>query len=252
MHRFGLSDIMDGMAQEELISISEAASILGVSIDTLRRWDESGRLTSIKSEGGHRKYYRSQLELYLNNLFGLAKNWVLRDTAEVLSKFYYSNSATFQTELIKMQDLLGSTDGLASIFPLIVAVAGEIGNNSLDHNLGNWPDTPGIFFAYDVHKKNVVLADRGLGVLSTLKRVRPELNTNKEALRVAFTEIVSGRAPESRGNGLKFVRKIVAENPIGLLFQSGNAELILTKDSDILEIKSSSEPFRGCLALVTF
>lgn len=239
------------MVQEELISISEAASILGISIDTLRRWDQSGKLVPIKSEGGHRKYYRSQVELYLNNLFGLAKDWVLKDP-EIPSKFYCSNSAVFQTELVRMQDLLGEVKELAPIFPLVVAVAGEIGNNSFDHNLGNWPDIPGTFFAYDIYKRSIVLADRGLGILTTLKRVKPELDSDTEALRVAFTEILSGRAPESRGNGLKFVRKIVAENPIGLLFQTGNAELILTKDSNTLDMRFSPEPFRGCLALVTF
>jgi len=35
----------------------------------------------------------------------------------------------------------------------------------------------------------------------------PELSTDEEAVRTAFTKVVSGRAPESRGNGLKFVRK---------------------------------------------
>ena len=37
-----------------------------------------------------------------------------------------------------------------NIVPLIVAVAGEIGNNSFDHNLGKWPDSPGVFFGFDV------------------------------------------------------------------------------------------------------
>ncbi len=240
------------MSEQELITISEAAEILGVSIDTLRRWDKSGKLSPVKtSEAGYRLYSRIQTELFLNDLFSLAKDWLLRD-AEIPSKFYCSNSAVFQTRLIRMQDLLAGVKELAAIFPLIVAVAGEIGNNSFDHNLGNWPDTPGIFFAYDIHKKSIVLADRGLGILTTLKRVKPELNDDEKALRVAFTEILSGRAPENRGNGLKFVRKIVLENPIGLLFQTGNAELILKKDSDALDIKNSMEPFRGCLALITF
>ena len=239
------------MIQEELISISKAANVLGVSIDTLRRWDQSGKLASTKSEGGHRKYYRSQIELYLNDLFGLAKEWASKGT-EIPSMFYCSNSAVFQTRLTKMQDFLVNVKELAPLFPLVVAIAGEIGNNSFDHNLGNWPDVAGIFFAYDIHKRNIVLADRGLGILATLKRVKPELNTDEEALRVAFTEIVSGRAPENRGNGLKFVRKIVAENPINLLFLTGNAKLTLTKDSNGLDIEVSPEPFRGCLAVISF
>lgn len=237
---------------EALITISEAAEILGVSIDTLRRWDKSGKLSPAKiSESGYRLYYRSQIELFLDDLFGLANDWVLKNT-ELLPQFYCSNSAVFQTRLIQMQDLLMSMAQLNSIFPLIVAVAGEIGNNSFDHNLGNWPDTPGIFFGYDMNKRNVVLADRGLGIFTTLKRVKSDLKTDRQALEVAFTEIISGRAPESRGNGLKFVRKIVSENPIGLTFRTGDAELILPKESSELNIRPSPEPFRGCLAFLTF
>jgi len=240
------------MIEKELITISEAAEILGVSVDTLRRWNKSGKLNPIKtSEAGYRLYDRLQIELFLNDLLGLAKDWVLRST-EISSKFYCLNSAVFQTKLTQMQDLLMGVVELSSIFPLLVAMAGEIGNNSYDHNIGNWPDTPGIFFAYDIHKRTIVLADRGLGILATLKRVKPELNTDEEALRVAFTEILSGRSPESRGNGLKFVRKIVSENPISLLFQTGDAELTLAKDTDVLNIRTSPESFRGCLALISF
>lgn len=237
---------------EELITISEAAEMLGVSIDTLRRWDKSGKLSPAKtSEAGYRLYYKSQIGLFLNDLFGLAKDWVLKQT-EIPIQFYCSNSAVFQTRLIHIQDLLMNVGELSQIFPLIVAITGEIGNNSFDHNLGNWPDIPGIFFGYDINKRNIILADRGLGIFATLKRVKPDLKTDSQALKVAFTEIISGRAPENRGNGLKFVRKIVAENPIGLIFRTGDAELILPKDSSELNIRPSPEPFRGCLAFITF
>lgn len=226
--------------------------MLGVSIDTLRRWDKSGKLIPAKtSKAGYRLYYKSQIGLFINDLFGLAKDWVLKQT-EILAQLYCSNSAVFQTRLTRIQDLLMGVGELSQIFPLIVAITGEIGNNSFDHNLGNWPDTPGIFFGYDIQKRNIVLADRGLGILTTLKRVKPTLNTDEEALKVAFTEVISGRSPENRGNGLKFVRKIVSENPIGLVFQTGSAELILAKDSNELNIRSSPEPFRGCLAFITF
>ena len=241
------------MAEEkDFITIGEAAEILKVSIDTLRRWDKSGKLSPTKtSEAGYRLYYKPQVEIFLNELFGLAKDWVLKET-KLSPEFYCSNSAVFQTRLTQMQDVLMAIPRLSNIFSLVVAVAGEIGNNSFDHNLGNWPDVAGVFFMYDIHKRNIILADRGVGVFATLKRVKLELNNDEEALRVAFTEIISGRYPESRGNGLKFVSKIVAENPIGLVFQSGDAELTLKKDKSDLDIKHSPEPFRGCLALITF
>ena len=234
-----------------MIAIGEAAELLGVSRDTLRRWDKSGHLPSVKSSGGHRLYSRFQIELYLSDLQILAKDWV-ESCTEIPAKLYCANSAVFQARLHKMEQLLSHVSGLESIFPLIVAVAGEIGNNSFDHNLGNWTDIPGVFFGYDIRKKMIVLADRGQGVLATLRRVRPALKTHAEATRVAFSEIVSGRAPESRGNGLKFVRQVIADNPIGLVFRTGDAELILKKDKGDLDIHQLAVGLRGCLAFITF
>src|SRR3989338_8921374 len=236
---------------QDLIAIGEAAELLGISINTLRRWDENGRLRAIKSAGGHRLYSRFQIELFLSDLQILAKEWVESGT-EIPSKLYCSNSAVFQARLHKMQELLSQTKEVEKIFPLIVAVTGEIGNNSFDHNLGNWIDIPGVFFGYDVRKKIIVLADRGQGVLKTLQRVRPLLQARNEALRVAFSEIISGRATENRGNGLKFVRQVIADNPIGLVFRTGDAELILKKDEADLDIHQSIVEFRGWLAFIIF
>lgn len=236
---------------KDVVAIGEAARLLGISQDTLRRWDKSGKLPSVKSVGGHRLYSRFQIELYLSNLQILAKKWVESST-ELPAELYCADSSMFQARLHKMEQLLSHIEKLKDIFPLIVAVAGEIGNNSFDHNLGNWPDIPGVFFGYDIGKEMIVLADRGQGVLTTLRRVRPTLGTHAEALRVAFSEIISGRAPENRGNGLKFVRQVIADNPIGLVFRTGDAELVLKKDKANLDIRKSVSTFRGCLAFITF
>jgi excisionase family DNA binding protein len=47
---------------KNLVSISKAASLLGVSEITLRRWDKEGKLSSIKTEGGHRRYDISKIK----------------------------------------------------------------------------------------------------------------------------------------------------------------------------------------------
>lgn len=243
------------MEPETLISIGEAARRLGVSIDTLRRWDDSGKLRATRqSPGGNRYYLERDIEIFLHELFGLAYAWATDPVAtEIPSTFYCPDSATFQARLIKMQNVLVTVPALSEIFPLIVSIAGEIGNNSFDHNIGNWPDKTGIFFGYDIiNKREIVLADRGVGILKTLQRVRPELNNHRDALTVAFTEMISGRAPEDRGNGLKFVRKVITENPISLLFQSGDAELKITKETSELIIKGSDKMLRGCIALINF
>lgn len=242
------------MDEDSLIPISEAARRLDVSIDTLRRWDESGRLRAVrKSPGGNRYYREKDLDFFLHNILILAHEWAAGATAPEIPKlFYCPSSPVFQSRLIKMQNLLEQEQELQQIFSLLVAVAGEIGNNSFDHNLGNWPDVPGIFFGYDIADRAIALADRGLGVLTTLQRVRPQLNNHEDALRVAFTEVVTSRSPEKRGNGLKFVKRVIEESPIGLQFQSGDAQLEIIKPGAQLEIKKVAPPVRGCLAFITW
>ena len=240
------------MKNDDLISISEAAKLLKVSIMTLRRWDESGRFSSIRKQPkGHRYYRKENINIFLNDLFKLAREWVVHQT-KFSEEFYCQNSAIFQAYLVKMQSLMVQKNNFGDLLSLVVSIAGEIGNNSFDHKLGQWPDVPGIFFGYDLNKRQIVLADRGLGVLETLKRVKPELKDHEQALLTAFTETISGRAPENRGNGLKYVRKVVSENLINLLFQSGNAGLKMEGQNQELKITKEEENFHGCLVLITF
>ncbi len=238
--------------EEKLLTISQAAEYLGVSLNTLRRWDESGKLVAIKKEGGTHRYYREKdLEIFASDLTKIAYEW-LETKNELPATFYCSNSAVFQSRLITMQNQLGQIPHLSNILSLIVAIAGEIGNNSFDHNLGKWPDVPGIFFGHNLQKGIIVLADRGLGILGTLKRVRPDLQNHTEAVRVAFTEIITGRAPEERGNGLKFVREIVEKNSISIFFRSGDAELRMVNTNKELRITRSHLTTPGCLAIIEF
>ncbi|PIR72728.1 MAG: hypothetical protein COU42_00140 [Candidatus Nealsonbacteria bacterium CG10_big_fil_rev_8_21_14_0_10_36_24] len=237
---------------KDLITISETAELLGVSIMTLRRWDKSGRLFSVRKKPGGNRYYRKEdIDVFLSDLFKLAKDWAV-SKKEFPEQFYCQTSAIFQARITKMESLMIENKDTKDLFSLLVSIAGEIGNNSYDHNIGQWPDIPGIFFGYDLNKKQIVLADRGLGILETLKRVRPGLKNHKQALKVAFTEIISGRKPEARGNGLKYVKNVISKNPINLLFQTGDAKLILNGGSPDLKIENSSENFHGCLALISW
>lgn len=38
------------------LSIGEAAAVKGVSIDTPRRWEKEGKIQSVRTDGGHRRY----------------------------------------------------------------------------------------------------------------------------------------------------------------------------------------------------
>lgn len=237
---------------KKLITIGEAAELLGVTVMTLRRWDENGRLLSVRDKpGGHRYYRKEDVAIFLSDLFQLAKDWAISEK-EIPEQFYCQNSGVFQARITKMETLMIENKDANKLFSLLTSIAGEIGNNSYDHNLGQWPDIPGIFFAYDLNKKQIVLADRGVGILETLRKVKPELKDHEHALQTAFTEIISGRKPESRGNGLKYVKSVVSGNPINLMFQSGNAELLLKGGSTNLDIKKVEKNIRGCIALISY
>lgn len=235
------------------LSIGDTAKMLHVSIETLRRWDSSGKFTAIRTQGDQRRYSVESIDEFLKeNLFWDAKRWAIKGEVKPVKIFYCPTRSIFEARNATMEKFLEKEIGEA--YSLISTSAGEIGNNSFDHNLGKWTDVMGVYFGYNIERRQIVLADRGIGVLKTLQQTLPKLTNDKEALEIAFTKIVSGRAPEARGNGLKYVRRNVEDGYFKLTFQTGNTELILDagkpfSDDNIKEVK---ENIPGCLAILEF
>lgn len=149
----------------------------------------------------------------------------------------------FQAKLDKMYSSIVKKRHDTSEAALITALIGEIGNNSFDHNLGQWYDLPGCWFDYEINATLLwsVIADRGRGIFNSLKEVCPELKTEQQALEMAYTKVISGRHPEKRGNGLKFVSAIINHSrKRGLFCKSGNGELTLGQKG--LEAKQRVKP----------
>jgi len=106
---------------------------------------------------------------------------------------------------------------------LITAVIGEMGNNCFDHKQG---------------------------IFKTLSHVRPDLKNHQEALQLAFEKKISGRFPEKRGNGLKFVRQVLNGNPSrGLFVSSGDATSNFGGDH-FNPLESMSNTSNGVLAFL--
>ena len=239
---------------KEKIRVGKAAELLGVTTQTLRNWEKTGKLIPQRSEGGQRYYSLEDIQRFSVDLQKLAWAWATSaQPPELQSEHYCERQDRFTSRLEKMGLLLLQTKSVGeNIVSLITSVTGEIGDNSFMHNVGNWPDVHGIFFAYDCNKRIIVLADRGQGVRKTLSRVRPNIQSDTEALRIAFTEIVSGRAPEKRGNGLKVVRRIIESTPISLLLRSGIASVRNSKEAQPIKISMETENIRGTYAVITF
>jgi len=57
-------------AQEKLLTPSEVASLFRVDPKTVTRWAKAGKLTSIKTLGGHRRYRESEVITLLKSTLG--------------------------------------------------------------------------------------------------------------------------------------------------------------------------------------
>lgn len=186
-----------------------------------------------------------------SKLISNALNWAVSGDARLASSDQLCETRDiFQARQNRLVNDLKKIVKNENLVYLIVAAIGEIGNNSFDHNIGHWHDITGIFFSLDEKTRTIVIADRGQGVQATLKRIKPEIRNDAEALKVAFLETVSGRDPEQRGNGLKFVKKIVEENQLYLKFHTGDAVAEITKNE--MNIHKSDTAIPGTFAYLTF
>ncbi|MDO8520889.1 MAG: hypothetical protein Q7S52_02125 [bacterium] len=121
---------------------------MGVSVQTLRNWDISGKLPSKKSPGGTRYYLLSDLKRFTIDLPALAFAWATSaQPPELPSEYYCERPDRFTSRLEgKMLPVLQSANIPEDIISLLVQAAGEIGDNSFAHNGASWPDVPGVFF----------------------------------------------------------------------------------------------------------
>lgn len=56
--------------QEKLLTPSEVATLFRVDPKTVTRWAKAGKLTSIKTLGGHRRYRESEVKALLKSTLG--------------------------------------------------------------------------------------------------------------------------------------------------------------------------------------
>jgi len=61
---------LSSSAQEKLLTPSEVATLFRVDPKTVTRWAKAGKLTSIKTLGGHRRYRESEVKVLLKSTLG--------------------------------------------------------------------------------------------------------------------------------------------------------------------------------------
>jgi excisionase family DNA binding protein len=61
-------------SQENLLTPSEVAALFRVDPKTVTRWAKAGKLTSIKTLGGHRRYKESEVKSLLKSITSTIPN----------------------------------------------------------------------------------------------------------------------------------------------------------------------------------
>lgn len=77
--------MQDDLERKNILTIGDASEYLGISIDTLRRWEKKGRIEPLRSPGGHRYYKKEDLD----GLFG--KRYVREEETVRSSATYNTN-----------------------------------------------------------------------------------------------------------------------------------------------------------------
>jgi len=131
---------------------------------------------------------------------------------------------------------------------LVLSSLGEIGNNCFDHNLGYWQGPPGCLFIRQ--NKYALIADRGQGIKSSLSRVIDFSKETTSALEIAYSRVVTGRAPERRGNGLKFVKKNINQCKVSLAVASDSETISFGPANTDIQINNLKKP--GVFSLMSW
>lgn len=112
------------------IPIGRAAEMVGVSIDTLRRWDKSGKVMSRRSPGGHRYFLLSDLEEVFGTKYDRGTQIPANEPVEVAVETngveVEADRPNYVTEVVEEQIIQTTVSEPATDNPSFVDKADEI------------------------------------------------------------------------------------------------------------------------------
>jgi len=104
----------------DLLTTVEAARIAGVGASSIKRWADQNILRCVRTAGGHRRFYREDIQAFLREhgdaLVGVATEW----TDIVLRR----SQSELQGQLFRARDQLGSWHAVADALGVALAEIG--------------------------------------------------------------------------------------------------------------------------------
>lgn len=68
-----VAKVVEQPSQPDLLTPAEVAALFRVNPKTVTRWAAAGRLSSVRTLGGHRRYRRAEIEAHLRGETDTAK-----------------------------------------------------------------------------------------------------------------------------------------------------------------------------------
>lgn len=147
----------------------------------------------------------------------LIETYCHSDIGQVPGDYYCATRDVFRARHDKWFNQQTKNIGVVKAAQLLTII-GEVGNNSFDHNLGHWQNSPGLCFYTE--QGVILLYDQGRGIEKSLSAGGHKFASSAEYLSAALTQRITGRAPERRGNGLKVSLRMVEELKIDFYIRS--------------------------------
>jgi len=172
-------------------------------------------------------------------------------TCPFIEANFCTNRADFNARLISYEAMLGKSLPDDCKY-LVAASIGEVGNNCFDHNLGFWNGSPGCLFVRE--SDFCILADRGRGIKESLKGVYKLSASEHSYTEIAFEKVITGRAPEKRGNGLKFTKRSIIKCELGFYCVSAGENIFIGNkpNSNLSALTNYKSIGPGTLSLFSF
>lgn len=171
---------------DRLLNLREAANMLGVHVDTLRRWDDEGRLVAERTLGNHRRYKLSVIEA-LQGQDGSDD-----ETAEIRAAVYCRVSSHDQKQKGDLERQVGRvTTHCVEQGYKTVAVLEDVGSGMSE----NRPRLRKLFKLVNEHKIDRVVVEHK-DRLSRFGFVLLEAYFNSHGVEIEWTDEVLGKSYE--------------------------------------------------------
>jgi len=160
----GAINSKDSPNTKQLVSATEAAKIAAVSKDTLRRWDNEGKISSVRTKGGHRRFLLNDLKnVHETKLSSLPQPVIVREVTKPRRRIFRYLFAAIVVLLAMVGNArqVGQTDETVDPSPAVAGGSFDASTDIAEESIPQDLDLSDYLLASQVLIKNKIPAING-------------------------------------------------------------------------------------------